>query len=113
MPYVVFRSRLWKRIYKIDHNVAPRDDIATYGQAAVREGKISQWTLNTLKRIDAASANATESFPLFVSSGRQYLLSSISTANRLRCFFRGHHFCVIYANLEEDSPHDACGSDTK
>jgi uncharacterized MAPEG superfamily protein len=52
----------------LDHNVAPREDLGKYGEAAVQAGKISRSALNKLKRQEAAHANAVEGFPLFVAA---------------------------------------------
>lgn len=52
----------------LDHNVAPREDLSKYGEAAVQAGKISRSALNKLKRQEAAHANAVEGFPFFVAA---------------------------------------------
>lgn len=57
-----------KIYYGIDNNVAPREDLSKYGEAAVKAGKLSQRTLNKLKRQEAAHANAVEGYPLFVAA---------------------------------------------
>lgn len=66
--YALTSTRLAKNYYGIDNNVAPREDLSKYGEAAVKAGKISQRTLNRLKRQEAAHANAVEGYPLFVAA---------------------------------------------
>ena len=58
----------------IDHNVAPREDVAKYGEAAVQSGKISRSTLNRLKRQEAAHANSVEGFSFFVGASTFFSL---------------------------------------
>ncbi|PYH97302.1 hypothetical protein BO71DRAFT_396286 [Aspergillus ellipticus CBS 707.79] len=64
----VLSTRPAKRLYRLDHNVAPREDLSKYGDAAVQAGKISRTQLNRLKRQEAAHANAMEGLPLFVAA---------------------------------------------
>ncbi|PWY65008.1 hypothetical protein BO94DRAFT_629312 [Aspergillus sclerotioniger CBS 115572] len=64
----VLSTRPAKRLLRLDHNVAPRDDLTTYGEAAVQAGKITRRQLNRLKRQEAAHSNAMEGFPLFVAA---------------------------------------------
>ncbi|RAK87082.1 hypothetical protein BO79DRAFT_31526 [Aspergillus costaricaensis CBS 115574] len=66
--YGILSTRPAKRLLRIDHNVAPRDDLKVYGEAAVQAGKISRRQLDRLKRQEAAHANAVEGFPLFVAA---------------------------------------------
>lgn len=66
--YGVLSSRTLKQWYGIDHNVSPREDLAKYGEAAVREGKITRKQLDMLKRNESAHANSVENFPLLVAS---------------------------------------------
>ena len=66
--YTLLSARGLKNIYKIDHNVSPREDLSKYGDEAVRSGKISRQTLELIKRNEAVHANAIENFPLFVGS---------------------------------------------
>ncbi|KAJ5909210.1 hypothetical protein N7495_001892 [Penicillium taxi] len=54
----------------IDNNVAPREDLATIGEAAVKAGKISRRTLNKVKREEAANANAIEGYPFFAAASK-------------------------------------------
>lgn len=66
--YALMSTRGSKIRLGLDHNVAPREDLSKYGEAAVKAGKISQRTLNKLKRQEAAHANAVEGYPLFVAA---------------------------------------------
>ena len=52
----------------IDNNVAPREDLQTLGEAAVKAGKIDRRTLNKLKRQEASHANAVEGFAFFAAA---------------------------------------------
>ncbi|KAF9889520.1 hypothetical protein FE257_007230 [Aspergillus nanangensis] len=52
----------------LDHNVAPREDLIKYGEAAVASGKISRRKLDQLKRQEASHLNAMEGFPFFAAS---------------------------------------------
>lgn len=64
----VVTSRHLKQLWGIDHQSAPRDDIAKYGEAAVRAGKITQGQLNMIKRNEAAYANSVENYTLLVGA---------------------------------------------
>lgn len=68
--YGVLASRTLKQWYGIDHNGNPRQDLNKYGAAAVREGKLTQAQLETVQRMEAASANSVEGYTFFVASGR-------------------------------------------
>ncbi|KAJ5788613.1 hypothetical protein N7457_003603 [Penicillium paradoxum] len=65
--YRVLSSRTLKQWYGIDHQVSPREDLGKYGEAAVRDGKITRRQLDMLKRNEAAHANSVENFPLVVA----------------------------------------------
>jgi uncharacterized MAPEG superfamily protein len=65
--YGVLSSRTLKQYFGIDNNVSPREDLAKYGEAAVREGKITRKQLEMLKRCESAHANAVENFTLLVA----------------------------------------------
>jgi hypothetical protein len=67
--YCVLASRTWKQWYGIDHNGSPRQDLNKYADAAVRDGKLTRKQVEQLKRVEAASANATEGYTLFAASG--------------------------------------------
>ncbi|KAK0612586.1 hypothetical protein B0T17DRAFT_648961 [Bombardia bombarda] len=66
--YGLLSSRTLKQYYGIDHNASPREDLTKYGPAAVRAGKITQKQLDTLKRNEAAHANAVENYALLVAA---------------------------------------------
>ncbi|KAL4888991.1 hypothetical protein BDV59DRAFT_187665 [Aspergillus ambiguus] len=66
--YGLLSSRTLKQFYGIDHQEAPREDLSKYGEAAVRDGKITRAQLDMLKRNEAAHANAVENFTLLVAS---------------------------------------------
>lgn len=66
--YGVLSSRTLKQWYGIDHQASPREDSAKYGEAAIRDGKITRKQLDMLKRNEAAHANSVENFSLFVAS---------------------------------------------
>ncbi|KAK0936081.1 hypothetical protein LTR29_012359 [Friedmanniomyces endolithicus] len=68
LAYLFLASRTLKQIYSVDHNVSPREDLGKYGDAAVRNGKITQRQLEQLKRMESASANSVENFTLFVGA---------------------------------------------
>ncbi|KAJ6088239.1 hypothetical protein N7486_009500 [Penicillium sp. IBT 16267x] len=70
LAYGLMSTRLTKRYYGIDNNSAPREDLATFGEAAVKAGKLDRRTLNKLKRQEAAHANAVEGYSLFVAANR-------------------------------------------
>ena len=66
--YGILSSRTLKQWYGIDHQVSPREDLAKYGETAVREGKITCRQLDMLKRNEAAHANSVENFTLLVAA---------------------------------------------
>jgi len=68
LAYIVFSPRPIKAYLKIDRNTAPRDDLSKYGATDVRKGRISQETLEVLKRLEACHANGLEHLPLFIGS---------------------------------------------
>ncbi|KAJ5370085.1 uncharacterized protein N7496_006177 [Penicillium cataractarum] len=68
IAYVWMSTRFKKISLGIDNNVAPREDLAILGEAAVKSGKLSRSILNRLKREEAAHANAIEHFPVFVAA---------------------------------------------
>lgn len=68
LAYAALSSRGLKNYLRIDHNVNPREDVATYGERAVREGKITESQLRMLKRNEAAHANAVENYTLLVAA---------------------------------------------
>ncbi|KAE8307579.1 hypothetical protein BDV41DRAFT_568955 [Aspergillus transmontanensis] len=68
ISFGVFSTRREKLMLGIDHNQAPREDLAKFGEAAVQSGKITRQTLNRLKRQEAIMANSAEHYPLFVAA---------------------------------------------
>lgn len=70
LAYALMSTRGSKVRHGLDHNVAPRDDLAKYGEAAVQAGKLDRRTLNRLKRREAAHANAVEGYPLLVAASK-------------------------------------------
>ncbi|KAL4893487.1 hypothetical protein BDV59DRAFT_177495 [Aspergillus ambiguus] len=68
LAYAILAPRHLKQYHGIDHNVSPREDLNKYGDAAVREGKITQKQLNMIRRNEAAQANAVENFALLVAA---------------------------------------------
>ncbi|ETN45184.1 uncharacterized protein HMPREF1541_10061 [Cyphellophora europaea CBS 101466] len=66
--HFILVPRSFKQYYGIDHNHAPRDDIAKYGDAAVQSGKITQRQLNLIKRSSAAHSNRVENYSIFAAA---------------------------------------------
>ncbi|GAW13258.1 hypothetical protein ANO14919_026380 [Xylariales sp. No.14919] len=66
--YGLMSSRTLKQWYGIDHNASPREDLAKYGEAAVRSGKITRKQLEMLRRNESAHANSVENYTLFVAA---------------------------------------------
>lgn len=67
--YCVLSSRTVKQIYGLDHNGNPRQDLNRFGDAAVREGKLTRAQLEQIQRLESASANAIDGFAFFATSG--------------------------------------------
>lgn len=78
--YGVTSSRTIKQYYGIDHQASPREDLAKYGDAAVREGKITQRILNRIKRNESAHLNTVEHFSFFVTSVLFGIISGVPNA---------------------------------
>ena len=70
--YCVLSSRTLKQWYGIDHNGNPRQDLAKYGDVAIKEGKITKSKIEQIQRMEAASANSVDGYTLFAASGRFY-----------------------------------------
>lgn len=66
--YILTSPRGAKIRLGLDHNVNPREDLTTYGEAAVQSGKITRRALDQLKRQTSAHANVQEGFTLFVAA---------------------------------------------
>ncbi|TVY56065.1 hypothetical protein LCER1_G003706 [Lachnellula cervina] len=75
--YAILSTRFIKRRYKLDHNDSPREDVAKYGEAMVKEGKLSAKQLAMVKRWESAHANAVEGYTFFVASVMQTDLASL------------------------------------
>ncbi|TVY13371.1 hypothetical protein LARI1_G008903, partial [Lachnellula arida] len=65
--YAILSTRFIKRRYKLDHNDSPREDVAKYGEAMVKEGKLSAKQLAMVKRWESAHANSVEGYTFFVA----------------------------------------------
>lgn len=52
----------------IDHNAAPRDDLAKFGESAVKSGKITSRQLDLIKRAGAAHSNRVENYSVFAAA---------------------------------------------
>ncbi|KAF7713424.1 Uncharacterized protein PECH_001566 [Penicillium ucsense] len=68
IAYLWMSTRYAKIALGIDNNIAPREDLATIGEAAVQSGKISRRKLDKLKRDEAAHANAIENYSVFAAA---------------------------------------------
>lgn len=77
--YGILSSRTLKQWYGLDHNVSPREDLAKYGEAAIREGKLTRRQYDMLKRNEAAHANSVEGFSLFVAGLGLASIAGVST----------------------------------
>ncbi|KAJ5589569.1 hypothetical protein N7537_012247 [Penicillium hordei] len=66
--YILTSPRGSKIRLGLDHNVNPREDLTTYGEAAVQSGKITRRALDQLKRQTSAHANVQEGFTLLVAA---------------------------------------------
>jgi len=65
--YAILSTRFIKQRYRFDHNGSPREDVAKYGEAMVKEGKLSAKQLAMVKRWESAHANAVEGYTFFVA----------------------------------------------
>jgi uncharacterized MAPEG superfamily protein len=102
--YGLLSSRTLKQFYGLDHNESPREDLAKYGDIAVRDGKITAAQLRMLRRNEAAHANAVENFTLLVAS---VLFAShagveAATINRAALSYTAARFChaAVYILIE-------------
>jgi uncharacterized MAPEG superfamily protein len=77
--YLLLAPRTPKQWFGFDHQASPRDDIAKYGPKMVSSGKISQSTLDMIKRWGFAHANAIESYPFFTASVLLALHAKVET----------------------------------
>lgn len=67
--YGILSSRTIKQVYGIDHNANPRQDLNKYGEASVKEGKMTRKQVERCQRFESASANSVEGYTLFAGSG--------------------------------------------
>lgn len=51
------------------HNSSPRQELAIYGDVAVRAGKVSRRTMEQIKRMLAAHENSVDWFAFVVAAG--------------------------------------------
>ncbi len=70
--YCALSSRTPKQYFGIDNNGNPRQDLAKYGEAAVREGKMTRGQLEMIQRMEAATANSIDGYTFFAASGREH-----------------------------------------
>ncbi|KFY04406.1 hypothetical protein O988_00806 [Pseudogymnoascus sp. VKM F-3808] len=99
--YGLLSSRTLKQFYGLDHNESPREDLVKYGDAAVRNGKITAAQLRMLRRNESAHANAVENFTLLVAS---ILFAShagveAATINRAALSYTVARFCYAAAYI--------------
>jgi uncharacterized MAPEG superfamily protein len=52
----------------IDNNVSPRHDLSSYGDAAIKSGKITPSQLKLMQRATSAHQNRVENFSIFGSA---------------------------------------------
>ncbi|KAH8599066.1 hypothetical protein B0O99DRAFT_34660 [Bisporella sp. PMI_857] len=105
--YLLLSSRTPKQYYGFDHNANPREDIAKYGEPLVAAGKLPRRTLERIKRLEAASANAIDHYPVFVAA---VLLGAIAKVdapkmNGLMALYTVARlgYAVAYVAIESDS----------
>jgi uncharacterized MAPEG superfamily protein len=77
--YVLSSPRIAMGRHGLDHNVAPREDLARYGTQALSSGKITTSQLDAIKRSGAAQANAIENFSLFVAGMTMSTLGGVDS----------------------------------
>ncbi|PWY69730.1 hypothetical protein BO70DRAFT_365660 [Aspergillus heteromorphus CBS 117.55] len=106
LAHGVLSTRPAKRLFGLDHNVAPREDLSKYGEAAVQAGKITRSQLNRLKRQEAAHANTIEGFPLFVAAVLVSLFAGLpsETINGIGLWYTVSRvaFGVAYVGIESE-----------
>ena len=85
----------------LDHNTAPRKDLATYGDAAVRAGKLSRQRLEQIERMQAAHENSVEGFAFFVAAGKPFPYLDVRYPLTFLEFL-----CVRYYKSQSENTHD-------
>ncbi|KAJ5768763.1 hypothetical protein N7520_003322 [Penicillium odoratum] len=107
LAYVFMSTRYTKIYLGIDNNVAPREGLATRGEDAVKSGKISQRTLNKLKRQEAAHANAVEGYTVFVAAILTAAYAGLphKTINKIGLWYTLSRvaFSLCYSHIETQS----------
>ncbi|KAJ5937037.1 hypothetical protein N7466_003487 [Penicillium verhagenii] len=105
--YALMSTRGTKMRLGIDNNVAPRENLATLGEAAVKAGKIDRRTLNKLKRREAAHANAVEGYTLFVAAILTALYAGLpaETINKIGVWYSLSRvaYSLCYTHIEDKS----------
>jgi uncharacterized MAPEG superfamily protein len=103
----IVTSRHLKQLWGIDHQSAPRDDIAKYGEEAVRSGKITQGQLNMIKRNEAAYANSVENYTLLVGAVGLATAAGVApkAINRAGLFYSLARvaYGIFYVLVEDDT----------
>ncbi|KEF61516.1 uncharacterized protein A1O9_03083 [Exophiala aquamarina CBS 119918] len=104
--YCVLSSRTWKQWYGIDHNGSPRQDLTKYAEVAIRDGKLTRAQVDQIKRVEAASANATEGFTLFAASVLFALITDVPTSSLINACttytIARLVYGVVYVFVEDD-----------
>ncbi|KAJ9647399.1 hypothetical protein H2204_000028 [Knufia peltigerae] len=98
--YVALSSRPWKQSVGIDHNGSPRQDLTKYAEAAIREGKMTRAQLDRIYRIEAASANSTDGFAFFATSGESSFLHPFSRLQETRIM---EYLLTIVTSMQQSS----------
>ena len=75
--HALLSARTLKQLYKIDHNVSPREDLSKYGDAAVRSGKLTSSQLAMLQRNDSAHHNRMENYAPFAAASLLALYANV------------------------------------
>ena len=73
--YCTLSTRFMKKAVGLDHNASPRKDLATYGDAAVKAGKLTQQRLEQIERMQAAHENSVEGYAFFVAASESFSLT--------------------------------------
>ena len=104
--YCLTTPRFLNRYHGIDHNVNPREDLAKYGLAAVKSGKITQAQYNRLKRCESAHANGIEHFPFFAAAMVWAQVAGLprSVSNRMALMYAVARvvYVVVYVTAETE-----------
>ncbi|KAI3326691.1 hypothetical protein HD806DRAFT_520431 [Xylariaceae sp. AK1471] len=105
--YCALASRHLKQLWGIDHQSSPREDVAKYGEAAIKSNKITQKQLNMLKRNEAAQANSVENYTLLVGAMGLATLAGVKpqTVNRAGFIYTVARigYGIFYILVEDDT----------